>query len=252
MALINIEHRLIKPNPELTDFVDSYWMLINHANENKDIILLPDGMVDILFSDSENEKFHITISGLSIRPEQARIVPKTRIFAVSFKLPAIEYILGKRISSLLNKVQYLPDNYWGMASNDLNDFHHFCDKISSFLMVLKKEAIDVRKRKLFNLIYSSQGALSVQTLAQQANWSSRQINRYFNQQFGISLKTYCSILRFRASFEHIKDGKLFPEQNFTDQAHFIRHVKKFSGVIPKELKKNRDDRFIQFSTLPTK
>ncbi len=36
------------------------------------------------------------------------------------------------------------------------------------------------------------------------------MNRYFNQEYGISLKTYCNILRFRASFRHIKEGKLYP------------------------------------------
>lgn len=78
------------------------------------------------------------------------------------------------------------------------------------------------------------------------------MNRYFNQTFGLSLKAYCNILRFRASIEHIKQGKLFPELNFSDQAHFIKEVKKLSGVVPKELSKNENDRFIQLSTLTKK
>jgi AraC-like DNA-binding protein len=102
------------------------------------------------------------------------------------------------------------------------------------------------------LIYSSNGSLSVKELSEKVNWSSRQINRYFNEQFGISLKTYCNILRFRASLPHIKKGKLFPELNFTDQNHFIKEIKKFSGVVPKELSKNQNDRFILLSALPLK
>src|SRR6187551_2773962 len=107
-------------------------------------------------------------------------------------------------------------------------------------------------QKLFDLIYSSNGSLPVKELSDKVFWSSRQINRYFNEQFGISLKAYCNILRFRASFSHIKDGKLFPHENFADQSHFIKEVKKLSGVSPKELKRNQNDRFIQFSTLPPK
>ncbi|HEY2349392.1 MAG TPA: AraC family transcriptional regulator, partial [Puia sp.] len=76
--------------------------------------------------------------------------------------------------------------------------------------------------------------------------------RYFNQQFGISMKAFCNILRFRASFQHLKDGKLYPEQNFTDQNHFIKEVKKFSGVVPKDLSKNKNDRFILLSAMPKK
>ncbi len=76
-----------------------------------------------------------------------------------------------------------------------------------------------------------------------------QINRYFNQQFGISLKTYCNILRFGASFKHISEGKLFPEQNLADQNHFIKEIKKFAGVTPKVLSKNKDDRFVNISAI---
>ena len=105
---------------------------------------------------------------------------------------------------------------------------------------------------MFDFIYSSNGEITVKELSEKVFWSSRQINRYFNQQFGLSLKTYCNILRFRSSFEHIKQGKLFPQQNFADQSHFIKEIKRLAGVLPKELRKNENDRFIQFSTLDPK
>jgi AraC-like DNA-binding protein len=91
--------------------------------------------------------------------------------------------------------------------------------------------------------------MSVQELSEKVYWSARQINRYFNLQFGVSLKVFCNILRFRMSLEHIAHGQLFPELNFTDQNHFIKEVKKFSGAVPKELFKNQNDRFILLSAL---
>jgi AraC-like DNA-binding protein len=115
-----------------------------------------------------------------------------------------------------------------------------------------KPDIDSRKQKLFEMIYTSNGALSVKELSEKVYWSSRQINRYFREQFGISLKAYCNILRFKASLQHIKEGKLYPEQDFADQNHFIKEIKKFSGVVPKELFKNQNDRFILLSTLQVK
>jgi AraC-like DNA-binding protein len=113
-----------------------------------------------------------------------------------------------------------------------------------------KADIDPRKKNLFDLIYASNGAISVKELSEKICWSSRQINRYFQDTFGLSLKTYCNVMRFRSSFGHIKAGKLFPEENYADQSHFIREIRKYSGVVPKELARNRNDRFIQFSTLP--
>jgi AraC-like DNA-binding protein len=112
--------------------------------------------------------------------------------------------------------------------------------------------MDERKRDLFRLIYASNGEMSVKELSEKVFWTSRQINRYFNRQLGLSLKAYCNILRFRTSVEHIAKGKLFPELDFADQTHFIREIKKFSGVAPKELSKNKNDRFVLLSVLRQK
>lgn len=146
----------------------------------------------------------------------------------------------------------MPDDFWGFNTNDLDDFEAFCAKVTRQIRSLLPAQTDKWKRRLFELIYSSNGDMKVAELCEQAGRSSRQINRYFDQQYGLSLKAYCNILRFRASLQHIAQGKLFPELNFTDQNHFIKAVKKFSGVVPKELAKNQNDRFLLLSTLKQK
>ncbi len=240
------------PDSSLSHFVESFWMLDN-PSENKEAVLLPDGRIDLIFSESSTEAFHVVLLGIGTLPEQVTIAEKTKIFAVSFNLLASEYILHQRISGLLNSAKILSCDFWNFNADDFNDFEKFCKKISLKIKEeLSTQKIDERKVRLFDLIYSSRGSLSVKVLSEKVVWSERQINRYFNQQFGISLKAYCGILRFRASFQHIKEGKLFPEENFSDQSHFIREVKKLSGFLPKQLSLNKNDRFIQFSVLPRK
>lgn len=247
MFVQDLEYKLIQPPGFLAEFVESYWMLVNHSAEEKAVVLVPDGRVDVFFSRSATEPFHVTIAGLERQAASASIRPKTVIFAVSFKLLAIESLLDTTVA--VDEVRYLPADFWGLSADDLADFDRFCQTVSATLPSLIHNAIDPRKRRLFDRIYASNGAQTIHELAGHSAWSSRQINRYFNQRFGLSLKAYCDILRFRASFQAISAGKLFPEQNFTDQAHFIRDVRKFSGVTPKQLSKNQNDRFIQFSTL---
>lgn len=248
----NLIYQSNQPDPSLQDVVESFWMLDN-PSESKDVILLPDGRIDLIFSQSLQEPFHIVLLGICTHPEQIVIAEKTKIFAVSFNLLAAEYILHTSVSELLNEAKRLPLDFWDFSVNDLNDFKKFCQKASEKIQQeLQSQKMDERKLKLFDLIYSEKGALTVKELSEKVIWSERQINRYFNQQFGISLKSYCGILRFRASFQHIKEGKLFPEQNFTDQSHFIKEIKKLSGFLPKELNQNKNDRFIQFSILPEK
>ena len=247
-----IEFKIARPSPTLADFVESFWMLENTSGTAHETVGLPDGRFDIIFSYSSNEAFNGMLMGLGTEPGQHSIPPKIVMFAVSFKLLAIEYLLDIKAASLLNTAQLLPANFWEIRQSDLDDFDNFCEKASVKMLSLIKPDIDSRKQKLFDLIYSSNGSLPVKELSAKVFWSSRQINRYFNEQFGISLKAYCNILRFKTSLHHIKNGKLFPELNFADQTHFIKAVKRFSGVVPKELFKNQNDRFILLSALPKK
>lgn len=249
---MNIECTTIKPPTELHDFVESFWMLNNHSNKEHQIVVLPDGRFDIIFSLTNNEKFKVVLKGLETEPIQTKISENTVFFVVSFKLLSIEYLLNEKVHLLINEGYVLLPDFWDITASDLNDFEAFCSKISEKLISLIKPNIDKRKQQLFDFIYSSDGMLSVKELSEKVFWSNRQINRYFTQTFGISLKAYCNILRFRASFQDIKNGDLFPQGDFFDQPHFIREIKKFSGALPKELKQNKNDRFIQFSTLPKK
>lgn len=252
MSFQDIQYATIPPPPVLAGFVESFWMLANPSDNAHEVVILPDGRIDLFFSVSATEPYHVTLAGLDSEASQTSIFPHTRMFAVSFKLLAVEYLLDIPLSTLVNSVGLLPDDYLGMSAADLTSFDSFCAKAAQHLTALVLKEPDDRKRQLFELLYTSHGNISVKELSAAVYWSSRQINRYFNQWFGLSLKAYCNILRFRASFQHIKEGKLFPEQNFTDQAHFIHTIRRYAGVVPKELHQNKNDRFIQFSALPKK
>ena len=247
-----IEFKFIKTDKSLSGLVESFWMLHNPDGADRQVVILPDGRVDLFFTQLPAATFHCTLLGIGTNPEQSVIKAGRTTFAISFKPLGAEYILRQNISSLLNSGMNLPDSFWNFSPPDLLDFELCCQKAARQIRSLLPSEIDSRKQQLFELAHGSDGAMSVAELSEKVSWNSRQINRYFNRQFGLSLKAYCRILRFRASFEHIKEGNLFPEQNFADQAHFIKEVKKLAGVNPKQLAKNQNDRFIQFSALPKK
>ena len=233
------------PEASIANFVDSFWALYNTDNVGKNLIVLPDGRIDLFFSKSATEPYHITLLGIATQPEQVVVAPHSVSFAISFKLPAIEYILKSSISEILDNAKNVTQIFSHIDETALDDFDTFCKNATKRIKELIPVNLDNRKIKLFDLIYAAKGNIAIKELSEKVFWSSRQINRYFNQQLGIPLKTYCSIVRFRASFEHIKNGKLFPEGNYSDQSHFIKEIKKLSGVLPKDLYKNINDRFIQ-------
>lgn len=240
----HLQYKFLEPDKSLADFVESISMFHNPSDEPKEVVVIPDGRIDLFFMPSQ-----VLLMGLETEPEQRTVLPKTLIYSVSFKPLAVEYILQTPIAGFLNGARQLPGDFWGFNAEDLKDFDTFYRKAHQKVATLVPAEIDERKRTLFNLIYSSNGEMTIKELSEKVFWSSRQINRYFNQQFGLSLKAFCKILRFRASLEHIAKGKLFPELNFADQNHFIKEIKKFSGVVPKELFKNKNDRFVLLSVL---
>lgn len=235
-----------KPAAALSPFVESFWLLTNYSDEAKPVIILPDGRIDL----SYNPAFGLTLLGLETGPSQAVIPPRFTMFTVSFRPLALEYLFKEYTPLRPDQGQPLPGNYLGFTPSPQQDFETVCAAFQKILLLRLNVETDPRKQNLFDLIYASNGAISIAELSAKVFWSSRQINRYCQDMFGMPLKTYCSILRFRASFNQIKEGKLFPEEHFADQSHFIREIRKFSGVKPKDLARNQNDRFIQFSTLP--
>lgn len=239
-----MQFKLIEPDKSISDFIYCFSSLREFSNQSEAVII-PNGRVDLIFSKTINNQLRVALLGLETKPKYT--VPEVINFcSVSFNPLAIEYLFKESIADIKNSGKILAENLWDFNVDDLNDFELFCGKVTSMVFALLPDKIDERKRKLFQMIFDSNGEIPIIELSEKINWSPRQINRYFSQQFGLSLKAYCKILRFQASLSHIKDGQLFPQLNFTDQSHFIKEIKQFSGVSPKELHKNENDRFLQF------
>ncbi|WP_316837231.1 AraC family transcriptional regulator [Pedobacter nutrimenti] len=252
MINYDIQYGKILPDKSIVDFVECFWMVENSTGIEKEVVVMPDANFDLVIAKDKDKPFQIYLLGLGTLYDKRKIEANTKMFFISFRLLAAEYLFHRPIASLLNEYQQLSTNFWGFKEEDINDFEAYCVKATEEIKKLIPQNIDLRKKKLFELIYTSNGELTIAAFSKQSCWSSRQINRYFTQYFGISLKAYCNILRFKASFEQIKKGELFPELNFSDQAHFSREVKKLSGVNPRELHRNENDRFIQVSAISKK
>jgi len=237
------------PDHSISHFVHSFWMLENKTGKDIPSTVLPNGMVDMTLMKINSTNWKMLVRGLDTEPSAVVIEKGAKIFTIGLKLLAVEYLLGDSIKDVLNEGKNISNDFWQFGENDMSNLEKFCKRATQKIKTKSIENIDSRKKKLFELIYSTNGSLPVKELSEHVFWSSRQINRYFHQQFGISLKAYCNILRLGASFKHLSEGKLFPEQNFTDQNHFIKEIKKYAGVTPKELSKNKDDRFIDITAI---
>ena len=240
------------PNELLKQYIRCFWWLDNDSSENLDYTILPDGFFDVVVR-FDNYKYHSTVlTGLYTKEVEVVIPPNHQLFGIQFKLPAAEYVFYDSIASLLNSEKKMPGTFWNLNSIDFSENVATVDRLSSIIAqeVAKEKSLDERKLKLFSLLSQTKGTESVSYYADKVIWSSRQINRYFNKTFGLSLKSYCNILRCSASFKDIKKGDLL--SNYYDRSHFNKEIKKYTTHTPKNLSDNENDRFLQLSIIPSK
>ena len=92
-------------------------------------------------------------------------------------------------------------------------------------------------------ITSSKGRISVKELEKKTGYSSRWLNRKFNDKLGVSPKNLSSIIRFKQYYQSFINGneKSFLKNDFYelyyDQSHFIKDFKRFTGLSPTRLEK---------------
>lgn len=247
--MADIIYKNALPDASLGDFIQHFWSVRNPGDTDMTVSILPDGYFDLMFHAIGDQSFNVLFSGLWTKEISYVIPPNSFTIGISFKLLAVDYLFKHSIASLVDHEGPLPGSLWDISLTD-RDFDHFVQHASERIRSVINMDIDPRKQQLFSILYHSNGTESVESISQATHWSKRQISRYFKNRFGLSLKAYSNILRYRASFQQLKEQQLYPEQDYADQAHFIRDVKKYSGVTPKKLAENKNGRFIQLSTLP--
>jgi AraC-like DNA-binding protein len=87
------------------------------------------------------------------------------------------------------------------------------------------------------LVVQSGGAISVAGLERRVGLSERQIERRFARQVGLSPKTLGVIVRFQRVLTEIQRGSpswadVAVGAGYADQAHLIRHFRRFTGTTP--------------------
>ena len=232
-----MRYREIEPNGFLNNFVKCFWY---YETTDKEIqhTILPDGYFDLI-AEFENEILTtVKLTGIWTKPKDIQIPNNTKFFAIRFKLIAIEYIFQKEIKSILDSIVNLPFSFWSIDKYKSNEFEKFVSEITSNLDTSIKhlKQIDSRKLKLFDSVYE-QKTKTVAEISSTVFWSSRQINRYFQTQFGITLKEFLNIVRCNATYEEISNGNLNPNSDYFDQAHFIKDFKQFTGDTPENFKR---------------
>ncbi len=241
------EERKAKGN--VVNFVQCFWTseaLVERTNYT----ILPDGYFDLIVEIRNNQISRVKLTGIWTIPVNIKSDLNTRIFAVRFKPLAIELFTNLNVKSLLNSSVNLTEDFFCIRQLKDLHFNDFCVHIENYLQtcILKNKTINDLKIGLFSEIFKKD-IFNVKELSERTNWKSRQLNRYFNMTFGFSIKEYLNIIRSNESYKDIANNTSASKIHYYDQAHFIKEMKRYSGVTPKELRRNENDRFLQLLTI---
>ncbi len=219
-ALFNLmEYKELSPDEKLLPFVKCFWQY-NPGSVGQVHAILPNGCFELFFILVGDRLESVVLSGLRTRPYQVEIPVGVEVFAVRFLLPASEFLLQRSIAGVLDgseQLQTFPTEYHHLAVMTFPQRTAFMsDMLHQMLGAFHPEDA---KMKLMQAAY-----LPGQTVADVAEYSGlscRTINRYFACQFGLPLKRFLSIVRFRSTFPSIGSGVLWPDVECYDQSHFL-------------------------------
>lgn len=104
---------------------------------------------------------------------------------------------------------------------------------------------DIQTDKLIveavKLIYQSNGTIRIKELNEKLFISQSPFEKRFRKVVGTTAKKFASIVRFNAVLDNLQEIKTLTEicydNNFFDQAHFIKDFKQFTGDTPENFKR---------------
>ena len=119
---------------------------------------------------------------------------------------------------------------------------HRIEIVEQFLLSQLK---DIQADKLIveavKLIYQSKGTIRIKELNEKLLISQSPFEKRFRKVVGTTAKKFASIVRFNSVLDNMNEAKSLTEicyeNNFFDQAHFIKDFKQFTGDTPENFKR---------------
>jgi len=240
------------PSRKLADCVDSFWVHHNPNNEFEQVTIAPDSYFKILMYVQHGKLIQYFKTGIWTEPKEISIPPFTHTIGCRFNILAPEYIFQEEFASLLDSSQQLPTSFL-----NINRFNFQALTVKEVIKQWENELTALRTKKsiaphkirLAEVIYQAKGSLNPKELADQIYLTNRTINRYLNRYIGIPLIKYIAIQRAFQAYLTIRKGDFSPTEDFYDQAHFIREIKKHTGESPRKIFYGINDRFIQLRNI---
>lgn len=253
-------YQTFEPQADLSAFINCYWTLNapKEAQPEKQRIV-PDGCMEMIFHLGDLYKQYIDNDNAIIQPrcfvfgqitKPLYIEPtgETNIFSVRFQAEGFTPFTAFPIHDMENTAVPL-ETLFGEAGTILQ--HKILKAASveeqiqiaeAFLLNALTDAkqLDKTIKDSVAMMLALKGQLSIDALSENLKVNRRMLERKFASVVGVSPKQLAKIVRLQTTLKMVakNDFKNFTaiahDNNYYDQAHFIKEFKEFTGVSPKE------------------
>lgn len=158
------------------------------------------------------------------------------------------FFASNPVHELFNLSLSLDDIFDRSKVNEVQDKLAFATKDNQRIKIVEQflmsQLNDIQTDKLImeavKLIYQSKGTIRITELNDKLSISQSPFEKRFRKLVGATPKKFASIVRFNSVIENLKTKTLIDicyENNFFDQAHFIKDFKQFTGDTPENFKR---------------
>ena len=258
--------REFKPSPKTNQFVDLYWEGSFNMDKDPEISqrVVPSGYIELIIHITDwhcdlfkNGKWgqspDYTLIGIYTKPYTVKFSDLVNTFGIRFKPDGFYNVFGVPVSEF----KHTFDDMESLAGRE---FREFCSRLrdidnTSYRIMLAEKYL--RKKveetnidfgylnRAAEIIRKTKGFIKIEELAKKSFISMRQLEREFVNKIGITPKMYMRISRLNEvnrvleSRRELKLTDVTYECGFSDQAHFIREFKNFTGETPKVFIKDK-------------
>lgn len=251
---------IIEPGDELADFIKCYWNL-ESAKENTPLknTIVPDGTMKLIFHYGDTYRHHLSNGGSVILPKCFLIGQLTRpyvveplgvtgSFIVRFHPDGFLPFTTIPLKEMENTAVPLKDLFGeegevlGEKILQAKDTSERIQRMEAFLLARLKDKknIDYLIKSAVETILDANGSFSVNEHSAKISINRRQLTRKFSTAIGLSPKQLAKTIRIQATLKRLSSSEVIKltdaayENDYFDQAHFIKDFKEFTGITPKE------------------
>ncbi len=248
------------PHPDLKALVKCHWILQAPANpDTPKQRILPDGCIEMFFILGDDVKRFTSDEEFILQPramvfgqitEPYFIQPTGYVdtFAVRFYPYGFANFVEPSISTLANKETPLAELFGREAGRALEQrivealsTEERIEIIEQFLLerLTDHVTIDSIVKSTIEALRQTNGRASITSILSEEPSKKRSLERKFSKQVGMSPKQLGKVIRLQAVLKSMlnKDvdnlTRIAYENEYYDQAHFIKDFKDFTGINPK-------------------